>query len=73
MCVTFGLQFTRNKEWNTEINRLLVKCEKCGVECTVKGYRKFDCLTSHKGIDVCMHRKLCNYVCILYTYSVTLT
>ena len=35
-----------------KINKLLLKCEKCKVECTVKKYRKFDCSTAHDaGID----------------------
>ena len=32
-------------EW--KINKLLVECDKCKVECTVKRYRKFDCSTAH--------------------------
>ena len=35
-----------------KINKLLVKCDKCEVECTVKRYRKLDCLTGHQGIDM---------------------
>ena len=35
-----------------KISKLLVKCDKCKVECTVKRYRKFDCSTGHQGIDV---------------------
>ena len=35
-----------------KINKLLVKCDKCKVECTVKRYRKFHCSTGHQGIDV---------------------
>ena len=32
-----------------KINKLLVRCDKCKVECTVKEYGKFDCSTAHKG------------------------
>ena len=35
-----------------KISKLLVKCKKCEMECTVKKYRQFDCSTAHdKGID----------------------
>ena len=34
------------------INKLLVKCDKCEVKCTVKEYRNFNCSTAHKGIAV---------------------
>ena len=35
------------------INNLLVKCDKCEMECSVKGCRKFDRSTGHdKGIGV---------------------
>ena len=35
------------------INKLLVKCDKCKVECSVKRYKKFDCSTAHdKGTAV---------------------
>ena len=35
------------------INNLLVKCDKCAMECSVKGCRKFDRSTGHdKGIGV---------------------
>ena len=37
-----------------KINKLLVVCEKCKIECTMKNYRskKMDCSTAHdKGID----------------------
>ena len=34
------------------MSKLLVKCKKCKMECTVKQCRKFDCSTAHdKGID----------------------
>ena len=44
-----------SEDWTAKrkIDKLIVKCEKCKVECTVKRYRKFDCSTGHDaGIDV---------------------
>ena len=46
-------------EW--KINKLLMKCDKCEVECTVKGYRKFDCSTGHQGI-MCTNFFVCMLV-----------
>ena len=54
----------RTAEW--KINKLLMKCDKCEVECTVKGYRKFDCSTGHQGI-VCTKFFVCLYD--YYTHS----
>ena len=37
-----------------KINKLLVKCDNCKVECTVKRYRKFDCSTAHDKGTACV-------------------
>ena len=44
----YGWRWDRTAE--QEINKYLVKCEKCAVECTVKKYRKFGCSVGHEGI-----------------------
>ena len=50
--VTIGQHdWSRDETAEWKINKLLVKCQKCKIECTVNGYRNFDCSTAHEGID----------------------
>ena len=37
-----------------KINKLLVKCDRCKVECSVRRYRKFDCSTAHDTGTECV-------------------
>ena len=37
---------------DNKINELLVKCEKCTMEYTVKEYKKFNYSTAQEGINV---------------------